>query len=351
MTSPEGALPAGLVPVRASPFNAESAPGGLDAILTRTDDFYVRSNFPVPTIDPAAWRLEVGGFVERPLTLSLDELVALPRRTVAVTLECAGNGRARLSPLPEGEPWDLGAVSTAEFTGVPLDHVLGLSGIEPGAVDVRFEGTDRGIPRGGTETIGFERSLPVADALSSGALLVHTMNGRALTADHGAPLRVIVPGWYGMAAVKWLRRIEVIDRPLVAHYQTRQYRYYEESAAEGPPVREMRVKSLVTSVAPGSVLRPGPHEIRGAAWCGTAPITGVEVSVDAGAWRPAELLGDPLPHAWRRWRFDWDGGPPGRHSIRSRASAADGSSQPDRPAWNRLGYGNNAVVVTLVTVR
>jgi DMSO/TMAO reductase YedYZ molybdopterin-dependent catalytic subunit len=279
----------------------------------------------------------------------------MPARTLTCTLECAGNNRTRLAPITEGEPWGPGAISTGTFTGVPLRDVLELAGVRPGAAEVRFEGADRGVPRGRTDTIGFERSLPIADAIGPDILLVVRMNDAPLTPDHGAPLRLLVPGWYGMASVKWLQRVDVLDRPLEAHFQTRQYRFYpdgsDDDGAAATPVRTMRLNSMISSHVSGEVIGPGPHEIRGAAWSGDAPIVAVEVSVDSGPWEPAELLGDPLPYAWRRWRYEWAGAPAGRHSIRSRATAADGSVQPDRPAWNRLGYGNNAVPLTLLSVR
>jgi DMSO/TMAO reductase YedYZ molybdopterin-dependent catalytic subunit len=267
------------------------------------------------------------------------------------TLECAGNNRTRLAPIPEGEPWETGAVSTASWTGVPLVAVLQQAAPRPETVEFRFEGADQGVPRGRTETVAFERSLPVADALHPDVLLVHQMNGAPLTAEHGAPVRLLVPGWYGMAAVKWLSRIEALDRPLEAHYQTRQYRYYQPGSDAAPPVRTMRVKSLVTSHESGASLPPGPIEISGMAWCGDAAVVQVEISVDAGPWQPAELLGEVLPYTWRQWRFVWGGAPAGRHSIRARATDATGAVQPDQPDWNRLGYGNNAVQVTLVTVQ
>ena len=342
------------VVIRAAPFNAEAPLAALETFLTPIDDFYVRSNLAVPPVDRDAWRLRVDGLVDRPLSLSLDDVLTMPTQTFACTIECAGNNRTRLAPITEGEPWGAGAVSTGRFTGVPLAHVLELAGVRREAVELRFEGADRGIPRGRTEAIGFERSLGVADAAAVDILLVHGMNDEPLTSEHGAPVRLLVPGWYGMASVKWLQRIEAIDHPLEAHYQTRQYRYYHDEAVgteEAPGVRTMRVNSLISTPAHGSTIAPGPHEIRGAAWSGDAPVVGVEVSVDAGEWQPAELIGDAEPHAWRRWRYDWLGAPAGRHSIRSRAITADGSVQPDRPDWNRLGYGNNAVPLTLVTVR
>jgi DMSO/TMAO reductase YedYZ molybdopterin-dependent catalytic subunit len=340
--------------VRGRPFNAEAAPAALDAAITTVPDFYVRTNLQVPDVHPADWRLTVDGLVDDSLELSLDDLASLPTRAFTCTIECAGNNRTRLAPITEGEPWGLGAISTAVFEGVPLDTILDRARVRAGTVELRFEGADRGTPRGRTDEIAYERSLPLADAVGHDVLLATTMNGAPLTAEHGAPVRLLVPGWYGMASVKWLRRIEAIDHPLEAHYQTRQYRYYRDEAfgAPGTPaVRTMRINSMITSPAGGDTLGPGPHEIRGAAWCGEAPVVAVEVSVDAGRWRPAELLEDAGPHAWRRWRFDWAGGPAGRHSIRSRATAVDGTVQPDSPDWNRLGYGNNAIALTLVTIR
>lgn len=342
------------VVVRGQPFNAEAAPAALDAAITTVADFYVRTNLQVPAIDPTAWRLTVDGLVDQPFELSLDDLAAFEARAFTCTVECAGNNRTRLAPITEGEPWGPGAISTAVFSGVPLDAVLDRAGVRAETVELRFEGADRGTPRGRTDEIAYERSLPIDDALGHDLLLATAMNDAPLTAEHGAPVRLLVPGWYGMASVKWLCRIEAIDHPLEAHYQTRQYRYYRDEAAGAPgtpAVRTMRVNSMITSPATGDTVGPGSHEIRGAAWCGASPIAVVEISVDAGDWQPAELLEDAGPYAWRPWRFAWSGAPAGRHSIRSRATAADGSVQPDQPEWNRLGYGNNAIAVTLVTVR
>jgi DMSO/TMAO reductase YedYZ molybdopterin-dependent catalytic subunit len=346
------------VVVRGHPFNAEAPLVALESPITRVADFYVRTNLGVPAVDRSSWRLRVDGLVDHPLELALPDLEAMPSIARTCTMECAGNNRTRLAPITEGEPWGPGAVSTAVFGGVPLDAVLDLAGIQAETVEIRFEGADRGTPRGRTDEIAYERSLPLEDARGHDILLATTMNDAPLTAEHGAPVRLLVPGWYGMASVKWLRRIEALDQPLEAHYQTRQYRYYGDElvgAASAPPVRTMRVNSMVLSPASGDLIGPGFHEVRGAAWSGEAPIVAVDVSIDAGEWQPAELLaavpdeGDR--YAWRHWIFAWGGSPAGRHSIRSRATAADGSVQPDRPVWNRLGYGNNSIAITLVTVR
>ena len=337
--------------VKAAPFNCEAPLEALRQFITPIEDFYVRSNFPTPAYDPATWRLTLDGLVERPLSLALDDLLAMPGRRLTATLECAGNNRTQMVPIPEGEPWQTSAISTATWTGVPLATLLEQAGIRPGAVEVRFEGADRGVPRGRTETIHFERSLPLVDAMNPDVLLVYAMNDQPLTAEHGAPLRVLVPGWYGMAAVKWLRRVEVLDHPFAGHYQTRSYVYEHPGTAEKPPVRTMRIKSLITSHESGAVVPAGPVEVGGLAWCGDAAVVRVEVSVDAGAWTEAELLGEPAPYTWRQWRYTWAGGPAGRHSLRARATDANGNVQPDLPDWNRLGYANNAVQITLVNVR
>ena len=346
------------VVVRGHPFNAEAPLAALDTPITPVADFYVRTNLSVPVVDPTTWRLTVDGLVDRPLELALSDLETLPTVELACTLECAGNNRTRLAPITEGEPWGPGAVSTARFGGVPLDTVLDQAGVRPGTVEIRFEGADRGTPRGQADRIAYERSLLLADARGHDVLLVTSMNGSRLTEEHGAPVRLLVPGWYGMAAVKWLRRIEALDRPLQAHYQTRQYRYYADEpvgSPDAPPVRTMRVNSVVIRPASGDVIGPGPHVVRGAAWSGDASIAAVEVSIDAGEWQRADLderASDIANrYAWRHWSFAWAGGSAGRHSIRARATSTDGAVQPDQPSWNRLGYGNNAIAVTLVTVR
>jgi DMSO/TMAO reductase YedYZ molybdopterin-dependent catalytic subunit len=346
------------VVVRGHPFNAEAPLDALEAPITPVADFYVRTNLGVPAVDRSSWRLTVDGLVDHPLELALSDLEGMPSTALTCTMECAGNNRTRLAPITEGEPWGPGAISTAVFGGVPLDEVLDRAGIQPGTVEIRFDGADRGTPRGRTDEIAYERSLPLEDARGHDVLLATAMNDAPLTDEHGAPVRLLVPGWYGMASVKWLRRIEALDQPLEAHYQTRQYRYYGDEpvgSPGAPPVRTMRVNSMVLSPASGDLIGPGFHEVRGVAWSGEAPIAAVDVSIDAGEWRPADLLtagpAERDRYAWRRWTFDWAGAPAGRHSIRSRATSADGSVQPDRPAWNRLGYGNNAIAITLVTVR
>ena len=340
-----------LIQVEERPFNAETPLAALEQTLTPVELFYVRNHFDVPALD-AALRLAVDGWVERSLELRLEDLRPLPSHTVVVTLECAGNGRTTMTPRPPGTPWGWGAVSTGRFTGVPLRHVLERTGPREGAVEVAFTGADRGeVAPGRVEP--FTRSLPLDVALAPDTLLVREMNGAALTADHGFPLRLVVPGWYGVASVKWLTRITVLRRRLEAFYQTERYVYEgERGTPDGAPVTRMRVRSLVARPADGAELARGPVEIAGSAWSGDAPIREVAVSTDGGAtWRLADLEPPESPHGVTRWRLRWDPPAPGGHVIVSRASDAAGRVQPLEPVWNAQGYGNNVVQRVRVTVR
>ncbi len=326
------------------PLNREAPLAALAAPLTPTPHFYRRSHFPVPRVDAAAWRLRVEGEVARPLALPLAELRAMPRRTLAVTLECAGNGRSLMRPVPSGTPWGLAAVSTADFTGVPLRDVLERAGPGPAAVEVLFEGADRGPVGPGREEL-YARSLPLAVALEGGALLAWEMNGEPLPAAHGFPLRLVVPGWYGMASVKWLAALRVLPEPFRGHFQAEQYLYVGEAGTpDGTPVTRARVRSLVASPEDGAAVPLGPVEVRGIAWSGAAPVARVEVSADDGAtWAAAELGTPPSPHAAAPWRLAWHPPRRGEFALLARAADAAGNEQPMAPVVNSLGYGNNCI--------
>lgn len=338
-----------LVMVKAEPFNAESPLDGLREPVTPTPLHYVRSNFALPA-HPGT--LTIGGAVERPLTLTLEALQALPATTLTVTLECAGNGRIGLMPLPTGEPWAGNAVGTARWTGVPLHLLLAQAAPRADGVEVFFGGADHGPYKGGPD-IAFGRALALDRAREPAAavLVAWAMNDAPLTPDHGAPLRLIVPGWYGMASVKWLANIEVLTAPYVGQFQTKSYQFeWPDGAREA--VTTILPRALITDPAPGDTLSRGQYTVRGKAWSGTGPVTAVEVSVDgAGEWQPARVAPPTGPYEWQEWRFAWAGGEPGRHVIRARATDAAGNCQPDSPAWNRLGYGNNAVQVLAFDVR
>ncbi len=316
---------------------------------------YLLTHFDIPAIEPDAWRLTVGGAVEEPLSLSLDDLRAMPAVTRPVTLECAGNGRALLMPRPLSQPWLTEAVATGEWTGVPLRAVLAEAGLREQAVELLFSGLDRGID-GGVEH-HYERSLPRAEALGDDALLAYGLNGGPLPVQHGFPLRLIVGGWYGMAHVKWLGAITALTEPFTGYQQSVAYRLYDADGTPGAPLTRILPRSL--TIPPGvpdfmtreRFLDPGVCELRGRAWSGSAPVTRVEVSVDGGStWADARLEEPVGDRAWRGWSHVWDAAP-GAHVVCSRATDGTGDRQPIEAPWNLKGYVNNAVERLAVTVR
>ncbi|PWT77034.1 MAG: sulfite oxidase [Chloroflexi bacterium] len=339
-----------LVVIREDPFNAETRLEEHSGNITPTEAFYVRNHFSVPHLDSSTWRLKLDGAVEQAQIWSYEELLALPSRTLVVTLECAGNGRSAMTPQPPGEPWQYGAVSTAEWTGVPLAELLRHANLASEAVEVVAEGADSGFVDEAHSSLSFARSLPLTQALHADTLVAYAMNGRPLTIEHGYPARLIVPGWYGVASVKWLTRLTVTVEPFLGFYQAERYIMVHRSAADPAdeqqpkPLTTMAVRSLLISPVPGSVLPRGEHRVHGLAWSGAAPITRVEVSSDGGTyWEAAELIGEPAPHAWRQWQYHWQATNPGRTLLQSRAFDAAGNSQPLEAIWNELGYANNAI--------
>jgi DMSO/TMAO reductase YedYZ molybdopterin-dependent catalytic subunit/rhodanese-related sulfurtransferase/glyoxylase-like metal-dependent hydrolase (beta-lactamase superfamily II) len=344
------ALTHGMVVHRADPLNCEtSLPALIGGVIMPNARFYVRNHFQAPTLDASTWRLEVSGMVERPLTLSLRELTRMPSETRVVTLECAGNGRFSLNPPVDGEPWRLGAVSTAEWTGVPLAEVLDRAGILPGAWEAVFRGADRGAVEGHAGTVRFERSLPLDTARESQALLAYAMNGEPLPLQHGYPVRLVVPSWYGVASVKWLTAIELAGRPFDGYFQTTKYCYETDGTAR-EPVTLQQVRALITDPRDGEELSPGAIIVRGVAWSGAELIARVQVSINEASWQEARLIGDRHRHSWQWWELLTNLTQPGQNSIRARATDLAGRTQPSQPQWNRHGYGNNAVQDMLVHV-
>ncbi|HET7466875.1 MAG TPA: sulfite oxidase [Candidatus Dormibacteraeota bacterium] len=308
---------------------------------------YLLIHFDIPFVDASNWELEIGGHVRRPLRLNLEEIKSRPATTVAVTLECAGNGRARLSPRPMSQPWLGEAVGNAEWTGTALGPILADAGLRDGAVDVVFTGLDRGV-QGGIEQL-YERSLSVAEARRPEIMLVYAINGQPLPPQHGFPVRLIVPGWYGMAHVKWLRSITVTDRPFEGYQQARAYHYRLNDEGAGDAVTRMLPRALM--VPPGfpdfmsrtRFVSTGRHTIEGRAWSGRGDVTRVEFSADGGrTWVPTELGPAASPFAWRGWKCEWTA-TPGSHELCVRAADAAGNVQPDGPNWNLEGVQNNAI--------
>jgi DMSO/TMAO reductase YedYZ molybdopterin-dependent catalytic subunit len=343
--------------VNEAPFNAEAPPEALSGELTPTELHYVRSNFELPSHDGS---LEIGGAVENPFTLTVDDLRAMPAVERAVTLECAGNGRLATRPLPAGEPWGDYAVSTANWTGALLHEVLAQAKPTTDGIEARFQGADHGyyhlnpvLRDINRDNLTFERSLPLAHAVDPAAeiLLAYEMNGEPLIADHGAPFRLIVPHWYAVASVKWLKRIDVLTEAFSGEFQTGHY-IFQWPDRPHEPVTLMRVRARITDPAPGATFATGKYTVRGKTWSGTGPITEVAVSLTGeGEWHKAELEPPQGPYQWQSWSFEWEANDIGRQTLRARATDAAGNVQPEVPPWNRLGYGNNAIEVVHVEVR
>ncbi len=341
------------VPVPGHPEGCETPLTAQVGWQTPPGAFYTRSHFlPTPMLAAQDWQLSVEGAVERPLVLTLDELQTLPSHTVIATLECAGNNRSVLDPPADGIQFDCGAVSTAEWRGVALATVLHEAGLRSEAQEVLGEGKDRGHEKSLGREIPFERSLPLAKALDPDTLLAYEMNGQSLPHEHGFPARLIVPGWYGMASVKWLAKLRVLDRPYAGFFQKTKY-VYEVPGQASTPVRTMRVKATFAQPADGDTVTAGASAtVRGYAWSGDAEVVGVAVSTDDGAsWQDAELAAAPSRWTWHEWTLDWTPGTTGAATLLVRATDAAGNVQPLDVPWNRLGYGNNGVQRIIVTVR
>lgn len=321
-----------------------------DEVVTPTDRFYLRQHSPTPRIEQDSWRLRIEGTgVTREVEFSYAELAALPHVSITRTLECAGNGRRFFMETygveAQGGQWGLGAIGTAEWSGVRLSELLRHAGILARARDVMPIGLDDHQVR---------RPMPLAKALAEDTLLALQMNGQPLLPDHGFPVRMVVPGWVGTSWVKWVGRIHVATEAQHTPYNTTEYvligpRYRTQNPALGPVITEMPVCSLIQLDRPAT-LAAGRHTIRGRAYAGEGTIHDVAYSIDDAPWRPAELVGASTPGVWASWRFDWDA-EPGAHQIRIRATDQRGCSQPDSVPWNHHGYLYNAVVPHPVTVR
>jgi DMSO/TMAO reductase YedYZ molybdopterin-dependent catalytic subunit len=316
---------------------------------------YLLIHYDIPDVDEAEYTLEVDGLVASPLALSLAELRARPAVELAVTMECAGNGRILIEPHVFSQPWLHEAVGTARWRGTPLRGLLAEAGVADQAVELVFSGLDHGL-EGGIEQ-AYQRSLSRMDAHRPEVLLAYEMNGAPLLPQHGFPLRLLVPGWYGMTSVKWLTRITAVDRPFEGYQQSHSYRLRQEEDETGEPLSRMLPRSLMAP--PGfpefptrrRFISPGPCLLEGRAWSGLGELEVVDVSTDGGdSWATAEIEDDVgSPWAWRRWTFEWNA-TEGEHELCCRARDAAGNEQPLEPSWNLGGYANNAVQRIRVTV-
>lgn len=312
-----------------------------DPLIVPTDRFFVRSNGPVPAIDPLVWRLHLGGLVERALTLSLADIQTMPQRRLTAFLECAGNGRTRYDPRPPGTPWRNDAVGNAVWEGVPLGHLLDLAGVGDQVVDIVAQGGD--MP-------GMRRGLPLAVARDLNTLVVLRMNGEELATAHGGPVRLLVPGWAGIASTKWLIGLEVLDHAFAGFWNADNYVFWTAAGEPIAPVREMPVKSLILHPEDGARLAAGPHVVRGVAWSGHGAIAKVAVSTDGGAsWAEASLSPGAGRRAWSGFVLSWRA-EPGTTRILARAFDERGLTQPAKATWNAKGYLMNEIQVVEVEV-
>jgi len=315
---------------------------------------YLLVHYDIPVVDET-WRLAVDGGAASPLELSLDDLRALPAHEVVATMECAGNGRAKLTPRPLSQPWLQEAVGTGRWRGALLRDVLARAEPRTPVVEVLFTGLDRGVEGG--EEQAFQRSLPLELARGGDVLLAYELNGAPLPPQHGYPVRLLVPGWYGMTNVKWLARITLVDEPFAGYQQARGYRLRRTEDEEGVPLQRILPRALMAppgipdfmtrdrTVPSGRVL------VEGRAWSGHGPIESVDVSDDGGeSWSPATVEPPELgAWAWQRWTFEWDA-TAGERVLACRARDAAGNVQPLEPTWNVGGYANNAVQRVRVVV-
>lgn len=342
----DASLDNSLIRIQSYPMNAESDLGALASAITPTESFYIRCNFAIPDLEADSWSLEVRDGSGGVRSWTLADLQREPAVEVTATIECAGNGRTLMQPVPSGTPWGLGAAGTATFRGVPLRRLLeGATGHE-----VLFRGFDGGEVEPG-RNIEFERSLPLEEALRSDVLLAWEMNGETLTREHGYPVRLVVPGYYGIAWVKWLRSIEVIDYTFAGHFQAERY-IYRNDPTESPdaPVTRMRVRALITSPGSEASLQPGVLPVRGIAWSGFGRVSAVDISTDEGnTWTSAVLDDDSAVSGGDAARFaavQWSCSlpvSPGLVTILARATDDCGNTQPLESVQNELGYGNNVV--------
>jgi DMSO/TMAO reductase YedYZ molybdopterin-dependent catalytic subunit len=335
------------------PPNLEMPFETLDGFITPTKSFYVRTHFPIPKIDKSQWRLHLEGEIDRPFTISYDELIALESRKVPVTLECAGNNRNFLEPKVKGVQWGLGAVGNAEWTGAPLSILLERADVKTRAREVILEGADHGRiddPKAPAGELIFARSIPL-DKARRDVLLAYRMNDVDLPPEHGFPVRAIVPGWYAVASVKWLRRVIVIERPFNGYYQTLDYAFWKNN--ELVPLSQMQLKAEIARPVQGEIV-PANSRVRvhGAAWTGNGEVVKVELSTDGGStWSETKLLGESRLNAWRLWEFDWHTSASGKVTLIARATDSLGRTQSIERDMNRGTYMINHLLRIEVEVK
>jgi sulfite oxidase len=336
--------------VRSARFlDLESPPQFFDSWITPVPHFFVRNHMHEPsTLDAAAWKLTIGGEVEKPLTLSLADLARIEKHTIANTLECAGNGRGFQQPHVPGVQWQKGAVGNARFGGARLRYVLQRAGVKPTGKHVMFRGLDEAPGK----VPPFIRSIPIEKAMDGDTLIATHMNDAPLSKHHGFPARALVPGWIGAASCKWLSEIKVLDKEFDGNFMKPGYRFPNQLGKPGEAVNPdemhvltaLNVKSIIATPADGSILKSRSVHIQGVAWSGEADIARVDISTDSGAtWKAAELGREHSRYAWRLWTYAWKAPKAADYTVMARATDSQGRTQPETAVWNPSGYLYNAI--------
>jgi DMSO/TMAO reductase YedYZ molybdopterin-dependent catalytic subunit len=333
------------------PLNAETSTEFLRSWVTANSVFFSRNQGQIPgkRIRLKDWKLSVEGEVQRPLTVSFDEILRMPKAIIANTLECSGNSRSLLKQKASGNPWTIGGVGNAVWGGVWLKDILILAGIKQKAGHVAFEGYDKPL---GSSQIKFIRSIPMEKAMSS-TMLAFEMNGEPLPLKHGYPLRVLALGWTGANCVKWLQKIMVLERPYEGFFMDRAYRIFQkgQDPGTGEVVTGIKLKSVITRPLKGEKIPSGRITVFGAAYAGETGVKRVELSADNGkTWDDATFIGPYEQYAWRQWQYIWDATEKGAYTLMSRATDDNGNEQPVNASWNSLGYGNNGIIEHAVNV-
>ena len=337
-----------------NPENQETPIHFLRQWITPEEYFFTRNHFAYPQLTQQSFFLPIEGEVIKPLIFKYEDLVRMPSKTLVLPLECSGNKRSYFDPHVYGEQWEDGAISQGKWKGVPLSTLLSLTGVKNTAFEVVFEAYDYGKREDMQGNFHYARSLPIQKALNLDTLIAYELNGKPIPFKQGYPLRLIVPQWYAMASVKWLKRISVINYQFKGPYQEIDYNYYphRDSDEEKVPVTNINVASIIQQPLNHSIMDTEIHQIEGIAWTGTGVIVEVEVSTDGGGnWNKAELIQDlSQPYSWVFWKHTWKVSEKGEYTIMSRARDSSGRIQPFEAMWNRKGYGYNAVYAIKVKV-
>ena len=339
--------------ITSDPENSETPFNAFRSWITPNPSFYVRNHFDTPTVNAESWALTVSGCLERNLGFSWDDLCAMPSEVVVATMECAGNGRSFLLGNVPGVQWGVGAVGNAEWSGIRVSTLLEHAGPTADALEVVFEGADRGTEPEADGDVRFARSLPLDLALHPETLIALRMNGELLTPEHGFPARLVVPGWYGVASVKWLQSIRVVDEPFQGFFQTTKYTVKRNSArgVKDEVVGIMLPKSEIMHPRPGDALDSKVQLVEGLAWAGPEAVAGVELSIDGGqSWQSCEVVGPRRKYCWTRWRFEWRVPKDGDYVLLSRVVSLSGEIQPVRHNPMHGGYHINFSRPLKVTV-